>query len=60
MKKHLSIESYHKLNRTIGLAKNVSLDLKNRQPEGIQKLYIPTLFSYISEDISGIFDELKN
>jgi hypothetical protein len=60
MKKHLSVESYHKLNRVAGLAQHLYLDLKNRPLEGMHQLYIPVLFCYIGEDVSDILSELKD
>lgn len=59
MKNHISIESYHKLNRIAGLAQYLYLDLKNRPAEGMHQLYIPVLFCFIGEDISEILSELK-
>lgn len=57
---HISIESYHKLNRTILLAHSIYLDLKSRPLDGMHQLYVPTLFCYINEDISDILEELKS
>lgn len=59
-KPHISIETYHKLNRAKLLAHSVYLDLKTRPINGMHQIYIPTLFCYLNEDISDIFEELKS
>lgn len=59
-KPHISIESFHKLNRTISLSQSLYLDLNKRPLNGMNQLYIPTLFCYLHEDISDIFEELKS
>ncbi|HEJ9674669.1 TPA: Derepression protein [Proteus mirabilis] len=59
-KPHISIESFHKLNRTISLSHNLYLDLNNRPLNERNQLYIPTLFCYLHEDISDILEELKS
>ncbi|MEX5874402.1 Derepression protein [Providencia hangzhouensis] len=58
-KPQISIESYHKLNRAKLLAHSMYLYLKTRPLEGVHLLYVPTLFCYLNEDISDIFEELK-
>lgn len=59
MKKHISIESFQKLNRSKSVARFLSLDLFNQELNGMHQLYVPYLFSYLADDISDINEELK-
>lgn len=56
---HLSIEGYHKLNRSSAVANAIHSDLFSRPLNGVHQLYIPHLFSYIRDDISDVLEELK-
>lgn len=56
---HLSIEGYHKLNRSSAVASAMRLDLLSRPLDGMHQLYIPHLFSYIHEDVRDVLEELK-
>ncbi|MEY0579796.1 Derepression protein [Providencia manganoxydans] len=58
-KPQITIESYHKLNRAKLLAHSVYLELNKNPLGGMNQLYVPILFCYLSEDISDIFEELK-
>lgn len=58
-KAHLSIEAYHKLNRSQSVAQFISGDLMQRELNGLHQLYIPHILSYLNEDIGFVLDELK-
>lgn len=58
-KKHISSECYHKLNRSSAVSGYIHSDLLSRPVNGMHQLYIPHLFSYIHDDISGALQELK-
>lgn len=58
-KPQISIESYHKLNRSGAVSGYVHSDLLSRPINGMHQLYIPYLFSYIHDDISEVLEELK-
>lgn len=59
-KPHISIEAFHKLNRSKLLAHSIYLDLKTRPLDEMHNLYIPTLFCYLNEDICDVLEELKS
>lgn len=59
MKKHISIESFQKLNRSESVAMFLSSDLFKQELNGMHQLYVPHILSYIGEDISFVLNELK-
>ena len=56
---HLSLEAYHKLNRSRSVSQFISGDLLHREISGLHQLYIPHILSYLNEDIGFVLDELK-
>lgn len=58
-KLQLSIECYHKLNRSSAVTQYLHLDLYNHELNGMHHRYIPHIFSYIHEDIEAVLKELK-
>ncbi|WP_115656656.1 derepression protein [Klebsiella variicola] len=56
---HLSIESYHKLNRAKNVAFQMHLHIRECETNAMPLLWIPDIFSYISEDISDVLQEVK-
>lgn len=58
-KPQLSIESYHKLHRAQGVAFNMSLLIPQQEVNAAPLLWLHHIFSYISEDIQDIRQELK-
>lgn len=58
-KKHISIECYHKLNRSSAVSGYIHSDLMTRPVNGMHQLFIPHLFSYIHDDIAQALQELK-
>ena len=56
---HMSVESYHKMNR----AKNVSfwmhLHLREQEANAAPLMWVPDIFSYIHDDISAVLEEAK-
>lgn len=58
-KTHLSIESYHKLNRSETVTQFLSIDLRKCEINGPSQYYMPSLLSYINEDIEYVLNELK-
>lgn len=58
-KNHISIECYHKLNRSRDVSGYIYQDLMSRGIGMACPDYIPHLFSYIHDDIVGIFEEIK-
>lgn len=58
-KKHISIECYHKLNRSRDVSAYIYQDLMSREIHIRYPDYIPHLFSYIHDDIVAIFEEIK-
>lgn len=58
-KAHLSIEAYHKLNRSQAVSNYIGGDLMNRELNGLHQLYIPHILSYLNEDIGFVLEELK-
>lgn len=58
-KEHLSIEAYHKLNRSQAVSNYIGGDLMHRELNGLHQLYIPHILSYLNEDISFVLEELK-
>lgn len=58
-KNHISIECYHKLNRSRAVSGCIYKDLMSREMSITCPDYIPHLLSYIHEDIVGIFEEIK-
>ncbi|AWK13494.1 hypothetical protein CCS41_01640 [Candidatus Fukatsuia symbiotica] len=59
-KAQMSIESYHKLNRSRSLLNFLRLDLIHQEINGIYQLYLPHLFTYIADDICFVLNELQN
>lgn len=59
-KAHLSIEAYHKLNRSRDMSFHFGLDLQKQEFSGMHQLYAPLILSYISEDIGFVLEELKD
>lgn len=59
VKAHLSIEAYHKLNRSHDMSFHFGLDLQKQEFSGMHQLYTPLILSYISEDIGFVLEELK-
>lgn len=57
---HLSIESYHKLNRASNVAFHMHLHIRRCEANAMPLLWIPDIFSYISEDISDVLQEVKD
>jgi hypothetical protein len=58
-KPHLSIEAYHKLNRSQAVSNYIGGDLMKRELNGLHQLYIPHILSYLNEDIGFVLEELK-
>ncbi|WP_050747347.1 hypothetical protein [Sodalis glossinidius] len=58
-KNHISIESYHKFNRSRDVSVYIYQDLIRREIHIRYPDYIPHLFSYIHDDIVDIFEEIK-
>lgn len=56
---HLSIESYHKLNRARDVASQMHLHIRQCEANAVPLLCIPDIFSYISEDVSDVLEEVK-
>lgn len=56
---HLSIESYHKLNRARDVASQMHLHTRQCEAHSMP-LWVPDIFSYISEDISDVLQEVKD
>ncbi|TKV12113.1 Derepression protein [Citrobacter sp. TBCS-14] len=59
-KSQISIECYHKLNRSSAVAQYFHLNLHRQELNGMHQLYIPHIFSYIHEDIAAVLKELKD
>lgn len=57
---HLSIESYHKLKRASNVAFHMHLHIRRCEANAMPLLWIPDIFSYISEDISDVLQEVKD
>lgn len=58
-KQQLSIDCYRKLRRSCVVSSCIFSDLETREIKGIHQLYIPYLFSYLSDDIKDINEELE-
>lgn len=58
-KNQISIECYHKLNRSRDVSGYIYQDLMSRGIGSSCPDYIPHLFSYIHGDIVEIFEEVK-
>lgn len=56
---HLSLESFHKLNRACETLHFFGSDLKRHEINGLSQLYTPQILSYVHEDISHVLEELK-
>ncbi|QEH57377.1 derepression protein [Citrobacter portucalensis] len=59
LREHLSLESFHKLNRASAVSQFIGGDLLRRELNGLHQLYLPQIFSYIHEDVSYVLEELK-
>lgn len=59
-KAHLSIESYHKLNRAKNVAFHMHLHIRQCDVNVVPLLWIPDIFSYVSDDISDVLQEVKD
>ncbi len=59
-KTNLSIESYHKLNRSIDASHIMHVFLRSIDTCGSHELLIPHMFSYIHDDMNYVLNELKN
>ncbi|XGI79540.1 Derepression protein [Enterobacter hormaechei] len=57
---HLSIESYHKLNRAKNVAFQMHLHIRQCEANAMPLLWIPDILSYISEDVSDVLQEVKD
>lgn len=58
--KHLSVECFHKLNRARNVSFQMHLQIRQCEVNGLPLLWVPDIFSYISEDISAVLEEVKN
>ncbi|EGG4119629.1 Derepression protein [Salmonella enterica] len=56
---HLSIESFHKLNRARNVSFCMHLHIRRCEADIEPLLWVPDIFSYISEDISAVLEEAK-
>ena len=56
---HLSLESFHKLNRACETLHYFGSDLRRHEINGLSQLYTPQILSYVHEDISHVLEELK-
>ncbi|ECC1659802.1 Derepression protein [Salmonella enterica subsp. salamae] len=56
---HLSIESFHKLNRARNVSFQMHLQIRQCEVNALPLLWVPDIFSYISEDISAVLEEAK-
>ena len=56
---HLSLECFHKLNRARNVSFQMHLQIRQCEINGLPLLWIPDIFSYISEDISAVLEEAK-
>ena len=57
---HLSVESYQKLNRASNVAFQMHLHIRQCEVNAMPLLWVPDIFSYISEDISDVLQEVKD
>ncbi|EER5658907.1 TPA: Derepression protein [Escherichia coli] len=57
--KYLSLECFHKLNRARNVSFQMHLQIRQCEINGLPLLWIPDIFSYISEDISAVLEEAK-
>lgn len=57
---HLSIEGYHKLNRAKNVAFQMHLHIRQCEVNAMPLLWIPDIFSYISQDVSDVLQEVKS
>lgn len=57
--KHLSVECFHKLNRARNVPFQMHLQIRQCEINGLPLLWVPDIFSYISEDISAVLEEAK-
>ncbi|EOE8036581.1 Derepression protein [Salmonella enterica] len=57
--KHLSVECFHKLNRARNVSFQMHLQIRQCGINGLPLLWVPDIFSYISEDISAVLEEAK-
>ncbi|MGJ3446869.1 Derepression protein [Enterobacter sp. PTB] len=60
IKNQLSIESFHKLNRSIAVSQVLHIVLSDSFCDGFIHRCIPHMFSYIHEDITHVYRELKD
>lgn len=58
-KNHISIECYHKLNRSRDVSAYIYQDLMSREINIRHPAFVPHLFSYIHDDIVDVFEEIK-
>lgn len=56
---HLSVESFHKLNRAANVAFQMHLQLRTGPANIAPLLLVPDVFSYLSEDIRAVLAEVK-
>ncbi|MDM3154549.1 Derepression protein [Citrobacter sp. Cf122] len=59
LREHLSLESFHKLNRACETLQYFGNDLRRHEINGLSQLYTPQILSYVHEDISHVLEELK-
>ncbi|MCK6999610.1 Derepression protein [Enterobacter kobei] len=59
IREHLSLESFHKLNRACETLHYFGSDLRRHEINGLSQLYTPQILSYVHEDISHVLEELK-
>ncbi|MCJ5550465.1 derepression protein [Klebsiella quasipneumoniae] len=57
---HLSIEGYHKLNRAKNVAFQMHLHIRQCEVNAMPLLWIPDIFSYISQDVTDVLQEVKS
>ncbi|EAA7390512.1 Derepression protein [Salmonella enterica subsp. enterica] len=57
--KHLSVECFHKLNRARNVSFQMHLQIRQCEVNALPLLWVPDIFSYISEDISAVLEEAK-
>ncbi|EBS1326046.1 Derepression protein [Salmonella enterica subsp. enterica serovar Muenchen] len=56
---HLSPESYHKLNRARNVAFQMHLHIRGCDLNAMPLLWLPDIFSYISDDMTAVLQEVK-
>ncbi|HGJ5857241.1 Derepression protein [Arsenophonus nasoniae] len=59
-KPEMSIESYHKLNRAKNVSFHIHLHVRAHGLDYQPMPFLPDIFSYLSEDVSYVLEEVKD